>query len=334
MKKRPVRLMFAVSFFLFVFSFSFQALGATFPEEGTTIKYIIPYGAGGGYDLQSRNFIPFLKKYLPWKKGEIVPINETGAGGYTGCRELFFAKPDGYTIGIIRIDTVLMPQILGQVAKFDITKYTFLGQFNNLPSFLVTSAKHPFLKSFADLKNPPRPVTRNGLASNAQEFLLYRKMGFNMKCIKGYKGTKEAQIAVLQGELDTYGGEYSIHASLIKSGDLKGLFYGGDKRLPEAPEVPSLKDLGYEEFANKITVDRTPVGPPGIPKDRAELLKEAVWKALNDPGFIKLSEKMEIPLVPENSENTKNISLDKINFWLKYESEIKAEVVKMGYAIQ
>lgn len=125
MKKGPVGFMFAVTVFLYLFSFSFQAVGATFPEEGTTIKYIIPYGAGGGYDLLSRAFIPFLKKHLSWKRGEIVPMNETGAGGFTGCREIFFAKPDGHTIGIIRTDTVMFPQILGQVVKFDITKYTF-----------------------------------------------------------------------------------------------------------------------------------------------------------------------------------------------------------------
>ena len=330
MKKRFIRLMLAVSVFLFVFSF--QALGATFPEEGTTIKYIIPYGAGGGYDLQSRNFIPFLKKYLPWKKGEIVPINETGAGGYTGCRELFFAKPDGYTIGIIRTDTALWPQILGKVVKFDATNYTFLGQFNNLPSVCATSAKHPFLKSVADLKNPPRLVTTAVYAASAGYYYTLNKIWPKIKPIMGYKGTKEAQLAVIQGEIDLYGADYSVHTSLIESGDLKALFHCGEKPMQEAPEVPSLKDLGYEEFAGKFTVDRTLLGPPDIPKDRAEILKKAVWEALNDPEFIKLCQKMKIPLDPEGSENTKNTTLGKINFFLKHGSAIKEEMEKAGYA--
>lgn len=330
MKKRFITFMFAGSLFLLVFSF--QTLGATFPEEGSTIKYVIPYGAGGGYDLMSRSLIPFIKKYLPWKKGDIVPLNETGAGGYTGCREIFFAKPDGYTIGIIRTDTVLMPQILGQVAKFDLTKYTFIGQFNNFPFVVATSTKHPFLKSVSDLKNPPRPVTMMVLASGPVDYYLMKKIGFNVKPIMGYKGTKEAQIAVLQGELDIYGGEFSIHESLVSSGELTLLLHVGDKPLPQAPGVPSLKDLGYGEYAGKVTVDRTIVGPPDIPKDRAEILKKAVWGALNDSEFIKLSEKLRYILDLQDGDNTRQICLSKIKFLTEHGDEIKKEMEKVGFA--
>lgn len=259
-------------------------------------------------------------------------MNETGAGGFTGCREIFFAKPDGHTIGIIRTDTVMFPQILGQVVKFDITKYTFFGQFNNFPFIDATSSKHPFLKSFADMKNPPRPVTRQVLASGASEYFLLRKVGLNIKPVLGYKGAKEAQIAVLQGELDVYGAEYSTHASYVQSGDLRLLYHVGDKPLPQAPQVSSLKDLGYGEFAGTLTVDRTLVGPPDIPKDRAEILKKAIWESLNDPEFIKVCEKMQIILDLENSENTQKICIRKINFWLKYADELKAEMEKAGFA--
>ena len=92
----------------------------------------------------SRSFLPFLKQYLPWKKGEIVPENQDAAAGITGSGLIYFSKPDGYTIGIVFTRSLVVPQILGQVAKFDIAKFTYLGQFVNEPSVVFTSAKHPF----------------------------------------------------------------------------------------------------------------------------------------------------------------------------------------------
>jgi tripartite-type tricarboxylate transporter receptor subunit TctC len=284
-------------------------------------------------DLYPRTLQPFIKKYLPWKKGEVVMENMAGAESVTGSREIFFSKPDGYTIGTIQTRAVLFPQLLGQVAKFDLTKYTFLGQFNNFPTHLITGTKHPFLKSALDLKKVPRPFTY-AMASGGDigtEWMMKEKMKLNVKPIFGYKSSKESQVAIMQGEIDTTTMEYSSYASLYKSGDIKPLFHFGDRPVKFAPEIPSLRDLGYEEFAGKLTVDRTIVGPPNIPEDRVQILRKAIWEALNDPKFIEMSEKGERFLDVQNGENAREISLSVVNFWTKYGEEIKKEMVESGY---
>lgn len=318
---------------LFVLSIPLEASSAAaFPEEGKIIQVIVPYPPGGGPDLYFRALQPFLKKYLPPQIGGVVIKNVVGGGGITGARELYFSKPDGYTIGVILTRTILFPQLLGQVVKFDMTKYTFLGQFNNFPSVYFTRKNHPILKSFSDMKNSPRTLTV-AMADPGQIggiWLLKEKMKINIKPAFGYKGSKETELAVLQGEADLCNVEFSAIVSLVRSGDIIPLLHFGDKPMREAPEIPSLKDLGYTEFAGKITVDRTIVGPPNIPKDRAGILEKSIWEALNDPDHIKLSEKAGRFLDIQNANNSKEVCLSIINFWTKYEEQIKQEMVKTG----
>ena len=67
------------------------------------------YNAGGGFDLISRMLAPYLEKYLP-KKVNVVVKNVAGAGGTVGSIELYDAKPDGYTIGLLDADTLAVPR--------------------------------------------------------------------------------------------------------------------------------------------------------------------------------------------------------------------------------
>ena len=323
----------ALGMLMFALSMPLLAFSATFPEEGKVIRFIIPYGPGGGMDLYPRTLQPFLKKHLPRKSGEVVMENIAGAESVTGSREIFFSKPDGYTLGIIQTRAVLFPQLLGQVVKFDLTKYTFLGQFNNFPTNLITWTKHAFLKSVPDVRKVPRTFTYAMSAASdiGTQWMMKEKMKLNVKPIFGFKSSRESQLAILKGEVDTATMEYSSFASLYRSGDIKPLFHFGDRLVKFAPEIPSLKDMGYEEFAGKLTVDRTLVGPPNIPEDRVLILRKAIWEALNDPKFVELNEKGERYLDVQNGEKAREISVGIVNFWTKFGEEIKKEMVESGY---
>ena len=323
----------AMGLMLFALSIPFQASSAPYPEDGRNIRFIIPFGPGGGMDLYPRSLLPFLKQYLPWKKGEIVPENLDTAAGVTGSREIFFSKPDGYTIGVVFTRSLLTPQLLGQVAKFDISKFTYLGQFVNEPSVVFTSAKHPFLKSFSDMRNPPRTMTY-GLSSVGEivtYWALKERAKLNIKPIMGFKGTKESQMAILRGEVDFTTTGFSTTASLYKSGDMKPIFHFGEKSLREDPSVPGVKELGLKEFAGMVGTDRTIVGPPDMPKERVEILRQAVWKAMNDPKFVELSEKAGRFLDAQNGEDSRKISSDIINYWMKNEEGVKQAMVEAGF---
>ena len=335
MKRKMMGVLFVVSGFIF-FSLliPFQASSAGFPEEGRVIRFIVPNPPGGGMDLYPRTLMPFLKKHLPWKKGEIVVDNVIGAGGFTGSREIYYSKPDGYTLGIVMLRLVVIPQLLGQVAYFDSSRYTFFGQFNNFPAIIFTSSKHPFLKAASDMKNPPKPITYGmDMQQISTYWMLKEKMKMNIKPVLGFQGSPDIRLAVLRTEVDIAAAEFSSFSDQYKAGELRMLFHFGGKPLPEAPGVPSMIDLGYgEEFAGTTTVERTIVGPPDIPKDRVEILQKAIWAALNDPEFVKLCEKSErLRLDPRDGKSARDLCLKTINFWSKYKDDIKEEMKKLGY---
>jgi tripartite-type tricarboxylate transporter receptor subunit TctC len=158
-------------------------------------------------------------------------------------------------------------------------------------------------------------------------------MKLNIKPILGFQGSPDIRLAVLRGEVDIASAEFSSFAAQYNAGELKMLFHGGDKPETVAPGIPSIVDLGYEkEFAGRLTVARTIVGPPDIPKDRAEILQKAIWEALNDPEFVKICEKSErLRLDLKDGKGARESCVSNIKFWTKYIAEIKEEMKRLGY---
>src|ERR1700759_3253869 len=76
------------------------AAPATYPAK--TIQFIVPYAPGGGFDVYVRFVAPVMEKYLP-KKVSIVPINVASGGGSRGVSQLYRARADGYSIGILNV---------------------------------------------------------------------------------------------------------------------------------------------------------------------------------------------------------------------------------------
>src|SRR5437588_8902325 len=80
---------------------------AAFPAKN--IQFIIPYAPGGGFDVYVRLIGPVMEKYLPNRVG-IVPVNIAAGGGSRGVAQLYRAKPDGYTVGILNIPGMFILQ--------------------------------------------------------------------------------------------------------------------------------------------------------------------------------------------------------------------------------
>src|SRR6478672_11630489 len=80
---------------------------AAFPTKN--IQFVIPYAPGGGFDVYPRVVAPVMEKYLP-NKVNIVPINVPSGGGSRGVAQLYRAKADGYTIGILNVPGMFILQ--------------------------------------------------------------------------------------------------------------------------------------------------------------------------------------------------------------------------------
>jgi len=256
---------------------------AAFPEKD--INWIVPYSPGGGFDAWSRQIAGHMQKHVP-PGVNIVVRNVTGAGGRTGSIQLYRAKPDGYTVGLLDVAGLLPYQkaVGADKAGFDLEKYVWIGRVATEPWVLLTSVKTP-LKSVADLqarKDLSWGIEGPGSTKWLFSILQARELALPMRFVSGYGGTGELIPASLRGDFDVWTNAGPAHIPYVKTGEMRALVQFGEKRMSAFPDVPTGKELGYDLVAEIV---RLLAAPPGTPVDAAKVLEQAFLKAMDEPEF-------------------------------------------------
>ena len=317
---RP-RLRLAVSIAIFAMAASGlpgRSIAAGFPERDIT--FVIPNQVGGGFDAYVRAIAPAMEKYLP-NKVNVVPLNVPAGGGAKGVSQLYRARPDGYTIGILNIPGLFVLQARG--GGYDLNKFTWLAGLGRDPYGLAVPWNSP-IKSIADLQalSKTRPVkftttgpdgTAYGVTMIATELL-----GIKLQLITGYKGSSEYVAAAVRGDGDAVITNLPILARFEAGQSLRLL--ASFTKDGTRPEVPNAAALGHAQLAD-ITVERMVAAPPNLPADVKKILVEAIDKAVNDPGVIALSEKAGMGLALQSPDEVAADVHAQANFfekWRKY----------------
>jgi len=282
-----------------VWAMAAGAGAAGFPERD--ISFIIPEQVGGGFDAYVRAIAPAMEKYLP-NKVNVVPMNVPAGGGAKGVSQLYRARPDGYTIGILNIPGLFILQERG--AGFDLAKFTWLAGLGKDPYGLAVPWKSP-IKSVADLQalSKMRPVkftttgpdgTAYGVTMIATELL-----GIRLQLITGYKGSSEYVAAAVRGDGD----------AVITNLPLLERFAAGQSlriiatftKEPTQSDVPDAAALGQPQLAD-VMVERMVAAPPNLPPEAKNILIEAIGKAMTDPTVLSLSEKAGLRLALQSPD--------------------------------
>jgi tripartite-type tricarboxylate transporter receptor subunit TctC len=293
-------------------------IAAGYPERDIT--FIIPNQVGGGFDAYVRAIAPAMEKYLP-NKVNIVPLNIPAGGGAKGVNQLYRARPDGYTIGILNIPGLFVLQARG--GGYDLNKFTWLAGLGRDPYGLAVPWNSP-VKSVADLKalSATRPVkftttgpdgTAYGVTMIATELL-----GIKLQLITGYKGSSEYVAAAVRGDGDAVITNLPILARFEAGQSLRLL--ASFTKDGSRPDVPDAAALGHPQLAD-ITVERMVAAPPNLPADIKKILVEAIDKAVNDPAVIALSEKAGMGLALQSPDEVTADVHAQANFfdkWRKY----------------
>ncbi len=213
--------------------------------QGKTVTIIVGTGAGDLYDLYARSIALFMGKYLPGNPNIIVQ-NMPGAGHMIAANYIYnVSKPDGLTLGAINAG-LYFEQLIGRSeAKFDWTKYTWVGNATKSPQVLYMRADSPF-KSIEDVrtaKEPPKCGTTG--MSNMGYFvpkLLEETVGAKFNVVAGYQGGNEIDLGVERGEIqcrslssEAYFSREPFH-SWRKRGFARELVQGGRTRDREVAQ--------------------------------------------------------------------------------------------------
>jgi len=305
----------AAAAFLAISALPAPALAAGFPERDIT--FIIPNQVGGGFDAYVRAIAPVMEKYLP-NKVNVVPLNVPAGGGAKGVNQLYRARPDGYTIGIMNIPGLFILQERG--GGYDLNRFTWLAGLGKDSYGLAVAFNSP-VKSVADLQalSKTRPVkftttgpdgTAYGVTMIATELL-----GIRLQLITGYKGSSEYVAAAVRGDGDAVITNLPILSRFEASQSLRLIasFTTGGARH----DIPDAAALGQPQLAD-LLVERMVGAPPNMPADIKKILVEAIDKAVNDPAVVALSEKTGMGLALQSPDEVTADIRSQANFFAKW----------------
>lgn len=317
--------------FIFFASTSFIFLPAwVYPQvpfyQGKTITIVQGREPGGSGDMRVKAVIPYLRKYVP---GNPTVVSEymTGGGGRKAVNHVYrVTRPDGLTIGNVG-GGMVSAAILGEVGvQYDLDKLIYLGSPNSASHYVFMTGKEIGLSSLEKLQQS------TGLRIGAQSvghdnYIVGRLFAYlyglkEPKFVTGYSGP-EVDIALLRGEVDARGN--SVDTVLHRNPewlekrivDFQGIIEipKGDKH-PRFPHLLELETFAKAEKENKILalfrafrLAGSPyILPPGTPRERVNILQEAMRKTFKDPEFYKEYKKLAggdpSPLMPEGHEKT------------------------------
>ena len=292
--------------------------------QGKTITIVQGREPGGTGAMRVTAVIPYLRKYIPGQP-TITTEYMPGGGGRKAANYLYRStRPDGLTIGNVGVG-LLANAILGEPGvQYDIDKFIYLGSPNSASHYVFMTAGRLGLENLEKLR------AYSGLRIGAQTvghdiYIQGRLFAWFLglkdpKFVTGYSGP-EVDMAIMQGEVDARANiadtvvqrtrelfeKTTIHFHAIVE------IPKGEKH-PHFPNLPEIETFAKSDRERRLlTLSRafrlagSPyVLPPGTPKDRVQILQDAMRKTFSDPEFHKEFKKLTAddpsPLMPETHE--------------------------------
>ncbi|MDN3568050.1 tripartite tricarboxylate transporter substrate binding protein [Paeniroseomonas aquatica] len=269
------------------------AARAEWPSRPLTI--IVPFGPGGGGDVAARS----IGRWLEPRLGQpVVVVNRPGAGGEIGFAATRRAAPDGYTFGIVTLPNLVTIPIerRAQYAVEDLDPVANL--VDDVGGIFVRADSR--IRSLQDLLREARGnpggvgfgTTGVGSYAHFGMLALERLAGVTLTPV-AYGGTAAMRGALVQGELLVAGLSMTDAAPELQSGLFRSLGQMAAERWPGRPEIPTLREQGYDIRHSAMRGLAAPAGTPtGVIRQMSELLGEAS----RDPAYRRLAETQALPL--------------------------------------
>ena len=272
---------------LFLLLLSCVSMAQEFPTK--PIKMVVPYAAGGLPDTMARLVNVYAAEYLGQ---QIIVENRGGAGGIAGSEAVAKSAPDGYTllvadVGQLAINPYIFSKLPYDPDK-DLTPVTLIGTSTLFLCLHPSVPANNFQELIAYIKANPGKVNYGSSGQGSIHHLATEalRVAFKLDIVHvPYKGTGQAVPALLGGQVAMlYSALPSIEAQ-AKSGKVKIVAQSTPKRSAQAPDVPTVAELGAPgyNFAPEIGV----LAPAGTPAAIVQKLSTELARAAKHPEVVK-----------------------------------------------
>lgn len=246
------------------------------PEK--PIRYYLPFPPGGESDIAARHQQDLLRKKC---KQEMVIEYKTGAGGAVAWQQLNGLPADGTAIMGINLPHVVLQPLEGQV-QYRTDDLVSVYWFHYTPDAIVVPESSP-IRTFRDLvaaaKAKPGEITLAGSGTNSANHVAHEKFN-QLAGVKTtyvpFKGTGDLTTAVVGGHVSG-AMSYSTFA-IAQKGKVRMLAIATEKRLPQFPDVPTFKELGFDWIDGAYRGIAVPKATPVEARKRVSDMMEALNK--------------------------------------------------------
>jgi tripartite-type tricarboxylate transporter receptor subunit TctC len=295
-----------------------QALAQEPYYKGKTIRIIVGFSAGGGYDTYSRVISRHLGKHIPGNP-TIVVENMAGAASLISANHTYkVAKPDGLTIGHF-IGGLFLQALLGKPGiEFDARKFEYLGAPAQDNQMLAVSKRSGITSSeqwMASKSIVKFGGVGAGSATDDITKIAVATLNLPIQLVSGYKGTADVRLAFNAGEVDGLTNSWESFKATwrqeLETGEVKMILQAVVKPNSEVGNVKRVVDYAKTDLDRKVIqvgihdynpTARPYVFPPGTPKDRVGTVRKAFLDTMKDPEFIAEAAKSKLDLSPLSGE--------------------------------
>jgi tripartite-type tricarboxylate transporter receptor subunit TctC len=267
------------------------------------ISIIVSYAAGGGSDLGVRALAPFLEKELGVP---ITVVNKPGAGGWMGWLDLLGAKNDGYTIALINTPNLMTGYMdPSQKRKENIDNFELIAnQVTDAGAIAIRADEKRFtnMKELVEYaKKNEVTTTSTGVAGDDHiaALKMNKKFGTKFNAIHN-KGVAESITAVLGGHVDVMFANVGEVTTLYNNKEIKVLGVMNDNRAKSLPDVPTLKESGYDGVVSWSA--RGFAAAKGMDEEKLKVLRAAFEKVIKNPDHIKKMADMGLEVDYQNKD--------------------------------
>ena len=305
--------------------FSPFTVAQDYPSRAVTM--IVPFPPGGVADIVGRPLAAMMERSL---KQPVVIVNRTGAGGALGMREVAKATPDGYTILMGLSSISIFPvseRVNGKQPAYELKDFAPIALVTADPTVLVVRADSPYksVKDFvAAAKANPGKINYSssgvyGTLHVAME-IFANAAGIKLFHVP-YGGGGPAITALLGGQVEASAQGPAAAIGQIKGGKMRALAGWGTERLKLLPDLPTFKELGYQDV--EFYIWSGVFAPAATPAPIVSRLRESVKAAATSEDFRNAMEKVSTPVhyldAPEFAK-----------YWERDAKRLSAAVEKIG----
>jgi len=288
--------------------------GGAFPKK--PIRFIVPYVAGSGNDIQSRGLIPYLEKNIG---GRFIIDNRPGADGRIGMNDAWKSAPDGYTVINAGMPTPIINEKLFTV-NYISREFTHIYAWSQDNMCLVVNAE-AFKKpqdfiSEARLRTMAGGLSGIGSVSQIAGLSLADAAGFKPVNWVPFKGGADTMTNLAGRHIDFGVTTTSSAQALVDAGKLRVALIFSYEKDSMFPNAPLPKDLGLNLTA--LPVVRGVLAPPKMNPQIANVLRQAFAKAVKEPDFLNWAKKARVEISPLNHEQFLNYTIGVEKEVMKY----------------